>query len=191
MKVSHVNHLKALRRKLQKKKSKFIAEHEFKGADDLVLSQEELADMVKHNQIITVMLHRKLQFPAFQFDEDGRVLAVLQEHLPRLLNSDRGGWDICFWLFTKQSVTLKRVKPDAGMLSGASIEEMLELGKQAAEQTEHYVGKPIDAAVSSNQEVFSACIEHLLNPDYREIPTKEVDWNAYFDVPNNKVDDDE
>ncbi|MEZ8093335.1 hypothetical protein ACED51_04545 [Photobacterium swingsii] len=167
-----MNHLKALRRKLQKKKSKFIAEHEFKGADDLMLSQEELADMVKHNQIITVILHRKLQFPAFQFDEHGRVLPVLQEHLPRLLNSDRGGWDICFWLFTKQSVTLKRVKPDAGMLSGASIEEMLEVGKLAAKLTERYVGRPIDAVTGGKTEVFTACVEYLLNPDYREIPTK-------------------
>ncbi|KXI21087.1 hypothetical protein [Photobacterium sanguinicancri] len=164
-----MNHLKALRRKLQKKKSKFIAEHEFKSADDLLLSQEDLDTSVEHNKIITVMLHRKLQFPAFQFNAEGEVYPALQKHLPRLLEA-RSNWDICFWIFTVQSITLKRAIPNAAMLRGISIEEMLELGKQAAEQTERYAGKPIDAATSGNSEVFAACVEHLLNPDYRVIP---------------------
>ncbi|MCW8327363.1 hypothetical protein MD588_00925 [Photobacterium sp. SDRW27] len=164
-----MNHLNALRRKLQKKKSKFIAEHEFKGADVLQLSREELDNAVELNKIISVMLHGKLQFPAFQFDSDGHVYSALQDYLPRLLEA-RSNWDICFWLFTVQSITLKRAIPNAAMLRGISIEEMVELGKQAAEQTERYAGKPIDAATSGNSEVFAACVEHLLNPDYRVIP---------------------
>lgn len=170
MKVTYVNHLNALRRKLQKKKSKFIAEHDFKGADELLLSQEELDTAVEINKVITVMIDNQLQFPAFQFDEHGRVLPVLQEHLPRLLGSDRSGWDICFWLFTKQSITLKRAVPNAARLRGISVEEMLKLGKLAAEQTERYVGKPIDAATDEKSDIFASCVEYLLNPDYRVIP---------------------
>ncbi|WP_139310528.1 hypothetical protein [Photobacterium proteolyticum] len=164
-----MNYLKALRRKLQKKQIKFIAEHEFKGPDELPLPREELTSAVEHNQIITVMIDGQLQYPAFQFNSDGQVYPVLREHLPRLLNSGRSGWDICFWLFTKQSITLKRAMPNAAVLKGISIEEMLELGKQAAEQTERYEGRPIDAATSGSSEVFAACVEHLLNPDYRVI----------------------
>ncbi|RWX55356.1 hypothetical protein [Photobacterium chitinilyticum] len=165
-----MNHLNALRRKLKKRQNQFIADHDFKGADELLLSQEELADAVELNQIISIMLNGQLQFPAFQFDEEGKVYEALQAHLPRLLGSDRSDWDICFWLFTEQSITLKRVAPNAAALKGVSIEEMLELGKQAAEQTERYAGKPIDVVTSGNSEAFSACVEHLLNPDYREIP---------------------
>jgi len=184
MKVAHVNHLKALRRKLRKKQSKFIAEHEFKGADELLLSQEEIADAVELDKIITVMLKGQQQFPAFQFDSTGQVYPVLQEHLPRLLAA-RSDWDICFWLFTEQSITLKRAVPNAARLRDISVEEMLKLGKQ----TERYVGKPIDAATNGNNEFFSACVEHLLNPDYREIPEVDIDWESLFDE-QSKLDDD-
>ncbi|WP_064602814.1 hypothetical protein [Photobacterium sp. J15] len=159
-----MNHLKALRRKLQKKMSKFIAEHEFKSADEVMLSREEL------NQIITVMIDGRLMLPMFQFDESGQVYSILQEHLPRLLGSDRGGWDICFWLFAEQSVTLKRAVPNAARLRDISVEEMLELGKKSAELTERYIGRPIDAVIDEQSDVFAACVEHLLNPDYRVIP---------------------
>ncbi|WP_036798987.1 hypothetical protein [Photobacterium marinum] len=164
-----MNQLKALRRKLQKKKSNFTAEHEFKGADELPLSQEELDTAVELNQIITVMLKGQQQFPAFQFDSTEQIYPALQEHLPRLLAA-RSSWDICFWLFTEQSITLKRAVPNAARLRDISVEEMLKLGKQAAEQTERYEGRPIDVATSGNSEVFEACVENLLNPDYRDIP---------------------
>lgn len=175
MKVTHVNYLKALRRKLEKKQAKFIAEHEFEGAEELQLSREELADAVKLNQIITVMIDSQLVFPMFQFDATGHVYPMLQEHLPRLLNSDRNCWDICFWLFTEQSVTLKRAVPNAARLRDISVEEMLELGKKSAELTERYEGRPIDAVTGEKSVVFAACVEHLLNPDYRHIPEHKVD----------------
>ncbi|ELR66963.1 hypothetical protein C942_04667 [Photobacterium marinum] len=60
--------------------------------------------------------------------------------------------------------------PNAARLRDISVEEMLKLGKQAAEQTERYEGRPIDVATSGNSEVFEACVENLLNPDYRDIP---------------------
>ena len=135
MKVTHVSYLRGLRRRLRKKQSEFTAHHDFISDGDLQLSQEELADAVELNRVISIMLNGQLMFPAFQFDSQGHVYELLQEHLPRLLNSGRSGWDICFWLFTEQAVTLKRAVPSAAILKRVSYEEMLELGKQAAETT--------------------------------------------------------
>ncbi|MGR5151224.1 hypothetical protein [Photobacterium swingsii] len=182
-----MNHLNALRRKLKKRQHQFVADHDFKGDDELLLSQEDLDDAVELNKIISVMLKGQLQFPSFQFNADGQIYSALQEHLPRLLAA-RSPWDVCFWLFTKQSVTLKRAVSDATVLRGISVEEMLELGKLAAEQTERFAGMPIDAVTGEDAEVFAACVEHLLNPDYREISEVDVDRESFFADQSSKPD---
>lgn len=190
MKVTHVNHLKALRRKLQKKQTKFIAEHEFKDADELSFSREDLADMVELNKIISIKVNETLMFPMFQFDSQGHVYEILQEHLPRLLDSGRSGWDICFWLFTEFGVVMKTVRADARLLRNVSLDEALRIGAIADRLEEVRSAMPIDLITTNDKEAFTAFVEQLLNPDYRDIPIKDVDWNAYFDDPDNKLSDD-
>ncbi|WP_299018092.1 hypothetical protein [uncultured Photobacterium sp.] len=166
----HLDNLKLLQHKLQEKKAAFIADHDFLLTNELSSYCADITSLIQLNQILCMEVNGMRQFPTFQFTDEGVVHEVLKLCLPRLLNSGRSAWDICFWLYQELSVTLRRTDPDAARLKDVSFEEMLELGKQAKEQTERYIGRPIDAVRKGNDEVFLACVEHLLNPDYREIP---------------------
>ncbi|PSW04191.1 hypothetical protein [Photobacterium lipolyticum] len=173
MNVIHMNHMNALRRKLSKKKRKFTAGHDFKSADELTLSREELSDAVELNKIISVKIDSQLMFPTFQFDEEGKVYEVLQAHLPRLLAA-RSGWDICFWLFTEQTVVMRDVKTDAKQLEDISLAEVLRIGAIADELTETCTARPIELVAKADSETFAAFIEDLLAPDSRKIPVLET-----------------
>lgn len=171
MKVTHMNHLNALRRKLKKRQNQFIAGHELKSASELPFSLECLADQVEFRKIISMQINEKLMFPAFQFDAEGQVYEALQAHLPRLLAAC-SAWDICFWLITEHVVVMRDVKIDAKQLEGVSLSEVLSTGAITDALTETCTARPIDLVMKGDRQVFAAFIEDLLAPDSRKIPTK-------------------
>ena len=159
-----------------KRRDEFIAGHKFKTAGEL-----PFAGMAE--RIISVEIDGQVSYPTFQFDSTGRVYEILQAHLPRLLGSGRSGWDVCFWLFAEFTVVMKTVRPDAGLLRGVSLDEVLRIGAIADRLEDVRIAMPVDLVTTNDKEAFAAFVEQLLNPDYRDIPVKEVDWSAYFDVP--------
>ncbi|MEH6534271.1 MAG: hypothetical protein V7735_23465 [Photobacterium frigidiphilum] len=179
-----MNYIKAQRRKYKKKRDKFIAEHKFKSACELPFTDEELADAVEYNRIISMQFNGELKFPIFQFDGQNHVYPALQFHLPRLLNSDRNEYEVCFWLYEEHAVTLKRLRPDAKLLRNITLDEVLRITKRAEEFTDTCVARSIDLAISGNNEAFTAYVEHWLAPDHRDIPepkTPESFWESSFD----------
>ncbi|WP_299022361.1 hypothetical protein [uncultured Photobacterium sp.] len=185
-----INDKQYLWKRFIKKRDEFIAHHSFKTASELPFPQDRLANLVELNKIISVEIDGQLKFPAFQFNSQGNVYGVLQAHLPRLLNSGRSGWDICFWLHEEFGAVMKTVRADARLLRGISLDEVLRIGAIAGRLEETRIAMPIDLITTNDKEAFAAFIEQLLNPDYRDIPVKDMDWNAYFDDPGNKLDND-
>jgi len=179
-----VNYIKAKRRKYCKKRETFIAEHKFKSACELPFTDEELADAVEYNRIISMQFNGELKFPIFQFDGQNHVYPALQFHLPQLLNSDRNEYEVCFWLYEEHAVTLKRLRPDAKLLRNITLDEVLEIAVKAKELTVMCTARPIDIAVAGNKETFTAFVEDRLTPDHRIIPEPEIPknfWESFFD----------
>lgn len=92
----HLDNIKLLQHKHQEKKTAFIADHDFLLTNELSSYCADITSLIQLNQILYMEVNGMKQFPTFQLTDEGVVHEVLQLCLPRLLNSGRSAWDICF-----------------------------------------------------------------------------------------------
>ena len=117
------------------------------------------------NKVICLAFADKKYFPAFQFSAKGQVHPALLANLPKMINTGKDAWDICFWLVTPKTVLLKSTRPIGKDLVGISLEELKQKASQASNDAEYYQGEPLQALIDGDHLTFNLLTENWLNPE--------------------------
>jgi hypothetical protein len=132
----------------------------------------KMKNMREQGLLIFVKTGDAYLYPEFQLNSQGMIFEDLRALLPDFTKAGRSGWDICFWLFNKQSLLLQRSSVDAGKLKGLSFDEMMTTGKKAKAQSQYVKGMPIDALRYGNKTQFFAMAKEWISPDSRLVDSE-------------------
>lgn len=163
------------------KRDHFLKTHHFHDAKTFAAiigiqdqnTPRKMKSMREKNQLICVKTGDTFLYPEFQVNNQGVVFEDLQQVLPRFLEFNRSGWDICFWLFTEQTVLMKRAKLAAKKLTGLSFDEMMEVGEIASAQSQYVTTMPIEALRKGEKDIFLSMVDEWLSPDLRAIDSPD------------------
>ncbi|CAG19301.1 hypothetical protein PBPRA0889 [Photobacterium profundum SS9] len=151
----------------------FVAIGEFREKIGLTNEDNDiikLEKMITDQQILFVDFDEKRLYPLFQLDKDSNVFNVLKRNLPILFQS-LSGWDIALWLDEKRTVLIRRAEIDND-LQTTNIDDVIEIGKQAAKQSLYRTATPLQLLKEDDAMTFEIFIEDTLNSDSRNIPFK-------------------
>lgn len=146
---------------------------ELTGDQDTNISRKMKA-LRENDEVIYVQQGTTLLYPEFQLNNQGVMYEDLLSALPKLHKASRSNWDICFWLFTEQSIVIKRGKVDPKKLSGMSFEEMAKAGEKASKHSTYFTGTPMEALISGDFSTFNMLVENWIAPDERLVETEDV-----------------
>ncbi|SHH53781.1 hypothetical protein [Ferrimonas marina] len=156
------------------------------GADDVVEAfgvrgsnhHQGVCHLLEWGLLLSVEVDGGEVYPAFQFDEQGEVFPELVELLKLAAKCSLSSGDVCFWLTTRQRITIKQFRYPSRALVGKPNAERMRLMAKAEAKREEVEMMPVELLRSSFRRHFPAVVERWLAPDQASVTTELLEWEG-------------